>query len=179
MESLLLFSIPAVALGAVLACFHRRTFWDLCIKAALANLAFLTAATLILDGPAEHYSLRYLLEGLAYFVYPYVIFLFVPSVSTAGLTLLIRRTLRSRGQTNWKTLSGRDNGSHRCGFLRRSRSGWINGCQLNKPMKTRTITLPFLWGRRGQTRSDTSTASRCQFDCPSELGASELTNFCD
>ena len=97
MEALLIFSVAAVAIGAVLAWFHRRTFWNLCIKTALATLALLALATLILEGPPEHYSLKYLIEGLAYFVYPYVIYLLLPGVATVGLTLLIRRKLRPEG----------------------------------------------------------------------------------
>ncbi|HXG47266.1 MAG TPA: hypothetical protein VNO52_06560, partial [Methylomirabilota bacterium] len=96
MEALLLFSIAAVAIGAILAWFHRRTFWNLCIKTAAATLALLAIAMLILNGPPEHYSPKYLLQGFAYFVYPYVIFLLVPGVATAGLSLFIRRKLRPK-----------------------------------------------------------------------------------
>jgi hypothetical protein len=98
MEALLLFSIAAVVIGGVLAWFHRRTFWNLCIRTALATLALLAVAILILNGPPEHYSPQYLLNGLAYLVYPYVIFLLVPGVATAGLTWLIRRKFRPEGE---------------------------------------------------------------------------------
>ena len=99
MEALLLFSIAAVAIGALLAWFHRRTFWNLCVRTAVATLALLALAMLILNGPPEHYTPKYLLQGFAYFVYPYVIFLLIPGVATAGLTLLIRRIFRPRSAT--------------------------------------------------------------------------------
>jgi CHASE2 domain-containing sensor protein len=97
MEALFLFSIVAVFVGALLAWFHRRTFWNLCIKTALATLVLIAVAILILDGPPDNYSPAYLFSGLAYFIYPYVIFVLVPGIATAGLTLLIRRKLRPKG----------------------------------------------------------------------------------
>ena len=94
MEALLLFSVVAVFVGAVLAWFHRRTFWSLCLRTALVTLLLVAVAILILDGPPDQYSPEYLFSGLAYFVYPYVIFVLLPGIATAGLTLLIRRKLR-------------------------------------------------------------------------------------
>lgn len=97
MEALLLFSVVAVSIGALLAWFHRRSFWNLCIRTALVTLVLIAFAILILDGPPNDYSLEYLLSGLAYFIYPYVIFALIPGIATASLTLFIRRKLRQKG----------------------------------------------------------------------------------
>jgi hypothetical protein len=105
MEAFFLLSIAAVVIGAILAWFHTRTFLNLCIKTALATLVLLVLVMLIAKGLPEHYSLRYLLTGLVYFVYPYVIFLLIPSLATAGLTLLIRRKLRPKGATETPPVS--------------------------------------------------------------------------
>lgn len=51
MEAFLLFSVFAAFVGAVLAWFHRRTFWNLCLRTALATLVLIAVAILILDGP--------------------------------------------------------------------------------------------------------------------------------
>ena len=99
MEALLLFSIVAVFVGALLAWFHRRTFWNLCIRTTLANLALFAFIILILDGPPDHYSPEYLLTSLAYCVLPYLVFIFIPGIVIAGLTLLIRRRLRAINAT--------------------------------------------------------------------------------
>mgnify|MGYP006908278104 FL=1 len=96
MGALLLFTVVAVFVGTLLAWFHNRTFWNLCIRTALATLVLMAVAILILDGPPDDYSLEYLFSGLAYFIYPYVIFVLLPGIAAAGLTSLIRRKLRQK-----------------------------------------------------------------------------------
>lgn len=99
MEAFLLLSTAAVAIGALLAWFHRGTFRNLCVRTAAATLALLVLPMLILSGPPEHYSPNYLLRASAYFVYPYVIFLLFPGVAAARLTLLFRPKLRPGSAT--------------------------------------------------------------------------------
>lgn len=94
MEALFLFSFVAVFIGVVLAWYHRRTFWRLLSKTALATLIMMAVTVLVLDGPPEHYSLKYLLHSLAYFVVPYVVYVLVPGVAAASLMYLIRRKVR-------------------------------------------------------------------------------------
>ncbi len=94
MEALFLFSIVAVFIGVLIAWFQRRTFWVLCIRTALATLVMMAVAVLVLDGPPEHYSPKYLLHSLAYFVVPFVMFVLLPGIAAAGLTFFIRRKLR-------------------------------------------------------------------------------------
>lgn len=106
MEALLLFSIVAVVVGTVLAWFHRRTFWNLCIKSTLVTFVLVAVAILILAGPPDHYSPEYLLTGLAYFVGPYVVFVLVPGIATAGLAFLIRRKFRPKAAIETPPASG-------------------------------------------------------------------------
>lgn len=94
MEALFLFSIVAAAIGVILAWLYRRTFWSLCIRTALATLLMMAIAVLALDGPPEHYSPKYLLHSLAYFLVPYVMFVLLPGIAAASLTFFIRRKLR-------------------------------------------------------------------------------------
>ena len=94
MEALFLFSIAAVVIGVILAWLHRRTFWSLCIRTALATLIMMAVAVLALDGPPENFSAKYLLHSLVYFFIPYVMFVLLPSIAAAGLTFFIRRKLR-------------------------------------------------------------------------------------
>ena len=96
MEALLLYSVFPVAVGAILAWFHRRSFWSLCIRTTLVSLALVGITILILAGPPDHYSPEYLLTGLAYFVVPYLVFVFIPGIVITGLTLLVRRRLRPK-----------------------------------------------------------------------------------
>ena len=94
MEAMLFFSIMAAVIGAIIAWFHSRELWNLCVKTAIVAFIFFATALLILDGPPKHYTPRYLLHGVVYIVYPYVIFILIPSVVTAVITFCIRRKLR-------------------------------------------------------------------------------------
>jgi hypothetical protein len=97
MEALFLFTLVAVLIGAGFGWFHRRTLWGLLIRTALGTLIMMALAVLVLDGPPEHYSPKYLLHSLAYFVIPYALFVLLPGIAAAGVAFLIRRRLHREG----------------------------------------------------------------------------------
>ena len=96
MEGLLLFSIAGVFTGALLAWFHRGTICGVFIKTTLATVILFTVVVLLLDGPPEHFTPRYLLQGLAYTLLPFAIFILAPSFVSAGITLLVCRIFRPK-----------------------------------------------------------------------------------
>lgn len=90
MEFPILLSAIAILIGGLLAWFTKGGFGRLALWCAIASLAFGAVVNLILAGPPASLSANYLTTAAFYFLWPCLLFLFLPSLVTAGLVFFVK-----------------------------------------------------------------------------------------
>jgi hypothetical protein len=91
MGPFLFMAIVALVIGGILGWFSKAGTKQLLLLCLLVTVATFLSLEVILAGPPESYSLSYLVNATAYLVFPYLIFLLVPSVITAFVVRALKR----------------------------------------------------------------------------------------
>lgn len=99
MASFLLFSIAAVVTGGLTAWFVHRSFKVVAAYITLWTSLVLGGTLLITEGPPQVFSFKYLTEGAIYFIFPYIVFLWVPGLVAGAITFLVRRKMKKSNPT--------------------------------------------------------------------------------
>lgn len=84
-------TIMALMIGGILGWFSKAGTKRLLLLCFLVTLIAFVSLEMILGGPPESYSLSYLLKAIAYLIFPYLLFLLVPSLVTAFLVRSLKR----------------------------------------------------------------------------------------
>jgi len=90
MEFPILLGGVATLIGATLGWFVKGGFGKLALWCAVVSLAFGAIVNLILAGPPASLSANYLATAAFYFLWPCLLFLFLPSLVAAGLVFFIK-----------------------------------------------------------------------------------------
>lgn len=93
MEIFGLLTVLATFLGYFLGRLYKGGFCKLAALSIPASMLLGVAVGLIMSGLTESFSPRYLLTGLVYYIFPYLLFLLLPTFLTATITSFVSRKI--------------------------------------------------------------------------------------
>ena len=89
-------SFFSILSGLLIAWFNSSGFWKLSLRIILVNIALIALLIFIAEGLPNYYSLEYLINGMVYLIFPIVIFVLIPSLTTGLIVFCLKSFLRKR-----------------------------------------------------------------------------------